>query len=638
MLEYMLCRPQDNVFFGTNLRTLVLDEAHLYTGVLAAEITLLQRRLLLRCGLGSSDVLQFATSATLGHPDDLIPFAAKLFSKEAADVRVIIGEQKKPDLPTTIDAPSPTVDDICSGRWPLKETDLFSTLGKTQLVHTLVDRLWEAKRVRLADLSAGLLPNASSEKAEEAIRVLLGLCASARADASDLPLLPNRIHFLFRGAQGFTVFFDTVKRRNSFAWGGWTVMPGHLERCPETERYGLSLARCSECGEVFFHAVLDKDKGTLTAAPPLPRDSEEDEERETPKEIFLAIPKETSDGQSCMEYVFDPTTGRRVGAGSGGVTLREVVRCWHCNADKRAFRAFVPSSSLVRNIAAETALAELPPKADADAAWLPARGRRLLAFSDSRSSAAKLGPSLASQHNLQIIRALIVKGSLDVASQKLVERLRKEAVDLENELQSETDATTREWLKQQIKKNEKELNQYTTGGSVAEWLETLKRSSLVPEVFDAEESGKHKCAEWSQREWEKHAGFIQEKVLPIRFMGELALRPRWPQTALETLGLVEVVYPGLEKLLCPDALVGFLPPMLGDFLKANWAAFVASILDSLRTDGAVTFGDDKLDRRYNDDKAYIALGKWFSLEDSYDPLLIALKGKDSKRHRRNSFL
>jgi DEAD/DEAH box helicase domain-containing protein len=46
MLEYMLCRPQDAVFFGSGLRAIVLDEAHLYTGTLAAEITLLLRRVL----------------------------------------------------------------------------------------------------------------------------------------------------------------------------------------------------------------------------------------------------------------------------------------------------------------------------------------------------------------------------------------------------------------------------------------------------------------------------------------------------------------------------------------------------------------------------------------------------------------
>ena len=45
MLEYMLCRPQDQGFFGSNLRAVVLDEAHMYSGTLAAEIKLLLRRL-----------------------------------------------------------------------------------------------------------------------------------------------------------------------------------------------------------------------------------------------------------------------------------------------------------------------------------------------------------------------------------------------------------------------------------------------------------------------------------------------------------------------------------------------------------------------------------------------------------------
>ena len=70
MLEYMLCRPQDAVFFGPALRTIVLDEAHLYTGTLAAEITLLIRRLLLRCEVDPRNVLQMATSATLGTGDE----------------------------------------------------------------------------------------------------------------------------------------------------------------------------------------------------------------------------------------------------------------------------------------------------------------------------------------------------------------------------------------------------------------------------------------------------------------------------------------------------------------------------------------------------------------------------------------
>ena len=121
MLEYMLCRPQDAVFFGPSLRTVVLDEAHLYTGTLAAEITLLLRRLMLRCGLNANDVLQIATSATLGtgDSDELQEFAARVFSKSPNLIHVIEGEMTRAEMsdPAHPEA-SPTADDIAQAEWP----------------------------------------------------------------------------------------------------------------------------------------------------------------------------------------------------------------------------------------------------------------------------------------------------------------------------------------------------------------------------------------------------------------------------------------------------------------------------------------------------------------------------------------
>ena len=55
----------------------VIDEAHLYRGALAAEIALLLRRLLIRCGRHPDEVLFIGTSATLGgeesEHDDSLP-------------------------------------------------------------------------------------------------------------------------------------------------------------------------------------------------------------------------------------------------------------------------------------------------------------------------------------------------------------------------------------------------------------------------------------------------------------------------------------------------------------------------------------------------------------------------------------
>jgi len=109
MLEYMLCRPQDQCFFGPELRHIILDEAHLYTGTLAAEITLLLRRVKDRCNIDSRQIRHIATSATLGGSrDDLRNFAAKLFSLPESDVEVVEGRRASVSpLPTLAAAPAP---------------------------------------------------------------------------------------------------------------------------------------------------------------------------------------------------------------------------------------------------------------------------------------------------------------------------------------------------------------------------------------------------------------------------------------------------------------------------------------------------------------------------------------------------
>ena len=109
MLEYMLCRPQDAVFFGPALHTIVLDEAHLYTGTLAAEITLLLRRVFDRCQRASGDVTCIATSATIGTGDagELEAFGSTLFSKPPSAVRLIAGGQARVDLGSEVPPPQP---------------------------------------------------------------------------------------------------------------------------------------------------------------------------------------------------------------------------------------------------------------------------------------------------------------------------------------------------------------------------------------------------------------------------------------------------------------------------------------------------------------------------------------------------
>ena len=72
MLEYLMVRPGDSVFFQANYaknwKFIVLDEAHVYRGSTGIEVSMLLRRLKAR--LKASSIQYILTSATLGSEDD----------------------------------------------------------------------------------------------------------------------------------------------------------------------------------------------------------------------------------------------------------------------------------------------------------------------------------------------------------------------------------------------------------------------------------------------------------------------------------------------------------------------------------------------------------------------------------------
>ncbi len=107
MLEYALVRPADAPIFADAFakpRLLVIDEAHVYAGALAAELTLLMRRAWLRWGIKDAHGVQgIATSATMhqGIADGrarLKTFAAKLLSKPEGEIEPVEGRARSAGL------------------------------------------------------------------------------------------------------------------------------------------------------------------------------------------------------------------------------------------------------------------------------------------------------------------------------------------------------------------------------------------------------------------------------------------------------------------------------------------------------------------------------------------------------------
>lgn len=85
MLEYLMVRPRDSVFFdgefATHWKFIVFDEAHVYSGSTGIEVSMLFRRL--KAKLGNQKITYILTSATLGGKEDnkqVAEFAKKLCS------------------------------------------------------------------------------------------------------------------------------------------------------------------------------------------------------------------------------------------------------------------------------------------------------------------------------------------------------------------------------------------------------------------------------------------------------------------------------------------------------------------------------------------------------------------------------
>lgn len=667
MLEYMLCRPQDAVFFGPALRAVVLDEAHLYTGTLAAEITLLLRRLNERSERRTGDILQIATSATIGSgaPEDLISFAATLFSKDPAGVHVIAGQAARPPLPAVFapaTAPSaalladdswltgPTLTLDADGKANLSRDDracrtltarlaaltslvpvdddrpavlLHNALGHAPLLHQVEKLLWEQKRLPLTEMALALWGNADAE-ALRATTTLLQLGASARCQVGDYPLLPHRIHLLVRPADGLSVCLnpdcmgDPALRLPDLG----CVLAGTADTCLYCAAAMLTLMRCGNCGFWVLAGVQNLD-----GLRPV-KDSRQ--ERQT-LHFFSRLPVAEAGSQR-----IDRQTGA-YGAGADGLELWNVGPCPQCDTDaKDAWEPFSSNANLTLAILAETALAALPPYPAAHRDFLPAQGRRMLAFSDSRTEAARLGPRLTRQHETQLVRAVLSRALAEtpVADAAVLGDLQDEITALEERLLGTTlTAAQRQRGQKQLDEATQGLTEATAGGALEDWAEAAKRQSSVPQLPDADMLSSDDPADWREQPqavWESHKIRVGRR-LPELLARELA-RPTRRQASLETLGLAEVTYPGLDSIAPPADLLGMLPKNEARTgMRACWADFLAALCDTLRTDSVLTLGEEQ-DAAY--DFGGAVLGKWAAADSEGKSRLVRFVGTTDRQTRR----
>lgn len=132
MLEYLLLRPEDNIFFdgeyASNWRFVVVDEAHTFAGAKGIEMAMLLSRLKDRVVNGQPErLLCIATSATLGTDQSDFPaiakFAERLFSER---FEWIEGDKNRQDVIKAVRKP---MNELSQTHWT-PDPDIYKTLQK----------------------------------------------------------------------------------------------------------------------------------------------------------------------------------------------------------------------------------------------------------------------------------------------------------------------------------------------------------------------------------------------------------------------------------------------------------------------------------------------------------------------------
>ena len=677
MLEYMLCRPQDAVFFGENLRHIVLDEAHLYSGNLAAEITMLLRRTCAKSTVHPKSVYHYATSATLseGSLDEQVTtlrkFGANIFSKSEDQVEVILGEKAPPQVTASKENFTlPSVNGIAAENWPdftavheengkeslvisndEKWGELLSALSfldlnkgsilakdqciatylneqlkKSPLFQELYELMYHAKLSPLPSLAQQLW-GIENQDTLEATRRLLQLGAVARNTVDETPLLPNRIHWSIKAPDGLFFSFAVEHAPSPdliFAINGQPIgyfyAPGFQTKPEADESFPLLVLRDKSNGSWYLGGI---EQGSGIKCPPTAMAKTQDQHETLIQRISLYSLEPNVSGTSAK--YFDHTSGK---IDTSGITLYPVDEesTSTSNPKRSNLAAFGSDSRLQLAVIAEAALNAMPAYSGDSKKWKPAQGKQMLIFSDSRSEAARLGPLLTNNHERQLFRAMVVE-ALEQEENISIDDINLNISELTTNAENSPEIVKNALLIA-INRLEDQKEGLLLGERPAEFVKKLAETERLQEFIHRETANRHQKDSWIEYKFKDNKKAVLEDIR-LRFAKELARRTSWPDLDLETTGLLEVVYPGIEGLSPSNSFIGALPTeQLRQSLVKEFPQFITTVLDRIRDLGAVSIGSDEDNKEYSFGGIYI--GKWASENSTYRNSVISFIPKTER--------
>lgn len=620
MLEYMLVRQIDDPIIQKSkavksLRWIVLDEAHTYVGSQAAELSLLLRRVVEAFGREASEIRFVATSATIA--DDkaesrLRTYLAGLAGVSESQVEVIGGKRSIPSISVNEPYNRLTLEQLLDiDRGNPVSLDRFSALSGSAVARRIRDRIVNTdQRVTLDELALDLGDLLSATTAADRQQELLSwvdLLTDTKKDDESEPFLKLRMHLFQRMLHGLWSCIHHECTEKSEELSKWPFGNVHLHqrsRC-DCGAPVYEVAFCDECKTP--HLVAEQVHPHLRQSSPyvsdefaLQDESESEDFAEgstnvgtTTRHRLVISPKadeayhregldlETAElgsllSKSSIDIFHSEESGSRCGGcGNAGHRAAGFLR-----------KAYLGAPFYVAN-AVPTVLEFCPEPAKDDCGGndpvtLPARGRKLITFTDSRQGTARMAIRMQQEAERSRLRGVLYSNLRNAQALENSKPQNKPTGSAEDVLQ-QAEQLEKMGLKAQAAELREIADSMSSGNSGSSNL-ALEWNSLVEKIA-ATDDIRHAMLDYNRyanpQLFQGDGGaFTLARVLLTR---EFARRPK-NQNSAETLGLVRVGYRGLDNInTTPEHWEGTTAPdASGDgaslLTLADWKDFLTMAL------------------------------------------------------------